>query len=410
MGTLVEKILSRKLRRKVSSHDFITLPADFVFAHDGTAPLAIRQLKSLQKRVFDGSKVALFCDHASPSPSEKSSNVHSFMRKFAEENGIHWFESGDGISHQILLELFSAPGKILVGADSHTCTHGAVGALGIGFGSTDVAATLAYGKTWLQVPESIRVEISGGLPPSVYSKDLALFLTGEIGADGARGMTLEFFGECVRQMSIDARATLTNMAVESGATTGICEADEKVRNFLRRNGRTSEFIPLRAEKEGYEDEIIINACEIEPLLSCPHRVDKVKAVSELSGKEIDQVCIGSCTNGRMEDLRIAARILSGKKSKVRLLIYPASRMILLQAIREGLIKKFLQAGAMIGPPACGFCIGRTVALADGEVALSTQNRNFRGRMGNDKAKIYLCSPATAAASAINGKITDPRGI
>jgi 3-isopropylmalate/(R)-2-methylmalate dehydratase large subunit len=278
-------------------------------------------------------------------------------------------------------------------------------------GSTDVAAILAYGKTWLKVPETVRVEISGAMPAHVHSKDIFLELVSQITADGATYKALEFGGDTIENMSVESRATLCNMAIEAGAKVGVCAADQKVNAYLARYGRDQEFRPLRPDGDAiYAKTVQIESETLVPMIAKPHKVDNVVPVSELEGEELDQVCIGSCTNGRIEDLRAAARILSGQQSKVRLVIYPASRSVLLQALKEGIIEIFLKAGAAIGPPGCGFCIGRTVALGDNEVALSTQNRNFKGRMGNDKSFIFLSSPSTAAASAVKGRITDPRNL
>jgi len=409
LKTISEKILSKRSGVDAASGDIVTVPVDLVFAHDGTLPLAIQELGGHSVK-FPANVVA-FCDHASPSPSEKVSNVQTLMRQFAHRYGLDFYENGDGICHQIVLERYASPYKIIVGGDSHTCTHGALGAFATGMGSTDVASIMAYGKTWLKVPETAHVEVSGKLPKSVHSKDVFLELLSRITADGATYKALEFYGDTVEAMSVESRATLSNMAIEAGAKVGMCAADEKVKAFLAHYGRSSEFTPLYADKDAiYVEEVRIRAETIVPMIAKPHKVDNVVPVTELEGQEVDQVCIGSCTNGRIEDLRAAARILDGHQSKARLVIYPASRDVLLEALKEGVLETLLKAGASIGPPGCGFCIGRTVALGDGEVALSTQNRNFKGRMGNDNSFIYLSSPSTAAASAIGGKITDPRGL
>ena len=410
--TMVEKILSSKVKHDLCAGDIVIMPVDLVFAHDGTLPLAIQQMGLFgSKEVFDSRKVVGICDHASPSPSEKVSNVHAMMRRFADENNMDFYENGDGICHQIVIERYAVPWKVIIGADSHTTTHGALGAFATGMGSTDVAAIMRYGKTWLKIPESFKVEVNGRLNEHVHSKDIFLHMVGEITADGATYMSLEFLGETVDEMNVESRLTMANMAIEAGGKCGICVADEKVREFLSRYGREDEFKPISPDKDAnYADEIIIGAEDVEPMIALPHRVDNVKSVSECEGIELDQVCIGSCTNGRIEDLRIAAKILKGNKAAegTRLIVYPASRDVLIQATNEGIIETFLKAGAAVCPPGCGFCIGKTIALADGEKALSTQNRNFKGRMGNDNAEIYLCSPETAAVSAITGKITDPR--
>ena len=409
MKTISEKILSKRSGVDAASGDIVTVPVDLVFAHDGTLPLAIQELGGHSVK-FPESVVA-FCDHASPSPSEKVSNVQTLMRQFAHAYGLDFYENGDGICHQIVLERYASPYKIIVGGDSHTCTHGALGAFATGMGSTDVASIMAYGKTWLKVPETVHVEVSGKLPKNVHSKDVFLELLSQITADGATYKALEFYGDTVDAMSVESRATLSNMAIEAGAKVGMCAADKKVEAYLAHYGRSNEFTPLYADKDAiYIQKVRIRAETIVPMIAKPHKVDNVVPVTELEGQEVDQVCIGSCTNGRIEDLRAAARILDGHRSKARLVIYPASRDVLLKALKEGILETLLKVGASIGPPGCGFCIGRTVALGDGEIALSTQNRNFKGRMGNDTSFIYLSSPSTAAASAIGGKITDPRGL
>jgi len=409
LKTISEKILSKRSGVDAASGDIVTVPVDLVIAHDGTLPLSIQELGGHSVK-FPKSVVA-FCDHASPSPSEKVSNVQALMRQFAHAYRLDFYENGDGICHQIVLERYASPYKIIVGGDSHTCTHGALGAFATGMGSTDVASIMAYGKTWFKVPETVHVKVSGKLPKSVHSKDVFLELLSRITADGATYKALEFYGDTVEAMSVESRATLSNMAIEAGAKVGMCAADEKVEAYLGHYGRSNEFTPLSADKDAiYVQEVRIRAETIVPMIAKPHKVDNVVPVTELEGQEVDQVCIGSCTNGRIEDLRAAARILDGHRSKARLVIYPASRDVLLEALKERVLETLLKAGASIGPPGCGFCIGRTVALGDGEVALSTQNRNFKGRMGNDTSFIYLSSPSTAAASAIEGKITDPRGL
>ncbi len=413
--TLAEKILSQKSGKDVAPGDIVTVPVDFVFGQDGTMPLAIEQMeKELgTRKVFDPKKVGAVCDHASPSPSEQVSNVHIFMRKFARENGIHFFENGDGICHQIVAEKFAAPGKIVIGADSHTCTHGALAAFATGMGSTDVGAIMAYGTTWLRVPEAFKFQIDGVLPKWVTSKDIFLHIVKEITADGATYMSMEYQGSTVKDMSVESRLVLSNMAVEAGGKVGLCPADAKVKEFLKKNGRENEYKPLAADPDAvYSDELNIDVTKLEPLIAFPHRVDNVKPVSEMAGIHLDQVCIGSCTNGRIEDLKVAADILKGKKAHqdTRLVIYPASRQVLAEAIKLGYIETLVKAGAAVGAPGCGFCIGRTVALGDGEKVLSTQNRNFKGRMGNNKSEIYLSNVPVAAISAIYGKITDPREV
>jgi len=409
--TMAEKILSQKVGKAVSSGEIVVSDVDFLMAHDGTAPLAMEQFANLDvDRVFNPSKILLVIDHAGPSPSDKVSNIHKMMREFARKHGCHFCDVGYGICHQILVEEFVEPGMVVIGADSHTCTHGVLGAFATGMGSTEVAVGMAYGQTWLKVPETIKVEVPGELKWPLSSKDVALHVIKELGADGANYMALEFVGEGIKKMSMDSRLTLTNMAAEAGAKVGFCPFDKVAQNFLLAE-RGKLFRYLEPDKNAnYSDEINIDARNIEPVVSVPHSVDNVKAVREVEGIEVDQVFIGTCTNGRVEDLQTAARILEGKKVKdgVRLIVQPASRKIYLKTLKEGIIEKLLAAGAIINPPGCGPCVGRHLGiLGDGEVCLSTQNRNFIGRMGNPKAKIYLASPAVAAASAIKGVITSP---
>jgi len=409
--TMAEKILSQKVGKTVTAGEIIVSDIDFLLAHDGTAPLAIEQFSKLEvEKVFDPSKILLVIDHAGPSPSDKVSNIHKMMREFARKQGCHFRDVGYGVCHQIVVEEFAEPGMVVIGADSHTCTHGALGAFATGMGSTEVAVGMAYGQTWLKVPETIKVEVVGELKWPLSSKDIALHVIRELGTDGANYMAVEFVGEGIEKMSMDSRLTLTNMTVEAGAKVGFCPFDKVAQNFLLAE-RGKLFGYLEPDKNAnYSDEITVDAGNIEPVVALPHSVDNVKAVREVEGVEVDQVFIGTCTNGRVEDLQTAARILEGKKVKdgVRLIVQPASRKIYLKALKEGIIEKLLAAGAVINPPGCGPCVGRHLGiLGDDEVCLSTQNRNFIGRMGNPKAKIYLASPAVAAASAVKGVITSP---
>lgn len=409
--TMAEKILSRKVGKTVTAGEIIVSDIDFLMAHDGTAPLAIEQFSKLgADKVFDSSKILLVIDHAGPSPSDKVSNIHKMMREFARKNGCHFRDVGYGVCHQILIEEFVEPGMVVIGADSHTCTHGALGAFSTGMGSTEVAVGMAYGQTWLKVPETIKVEVLGELKWPLSSKDIALHLMKELGTDGANYMAVEFVGEGIEKMSMDSRLTLTNMTVEAGAKVGFCPFDKVAQNYLLTE-RSKLVERLEPDKNAhYSDDIVIDARKMEPMVALPHSVDNVKTVNEVEGVEVDQVFIGTCTNGRVEDLRIAARILKGKKVKdgTRLIVQPASRKIYLKALNEGIIETLLTAGAVINPPGCGPCVGRHLGiLGDDEVCLSTQNRNFIGRMGNPKAKICLASPAVAAASAIKGVITSP---
>jgi 3-isopropylmalate/(R)-2-methylmalate dehydratase large subunit len=409
--TLVEKIIARRIGREAKTGEFVIAPVDILLAHEGTGPLALEQFETLGKE-RPAVTTLLFCDHAAPSPRRELSNVQKRMRAFAVAGGARLLETGSGICHQIVAEQWAKPGQIIIGADSHTCTVGALGAFATGMGSTDVAAAMALGKTWLMIPQTFRVEIKGQLPPMVLAKDVILRLIGLLRADGAIYKALEFGGPVVEAMSIEERMTLCNMAVEAGAKTGLCAADEVTRRFLEDQGRGEDYMPLSPDPDAsYERLIGLNVSDLSPQVAFPHFVDNVRPIEEAEGIPIDQVFVGTCTNGRLSDLRVVAEILKGHKVHpcLRLLVGPASRRIYLDALREGLLETLVEAGAVILPPGCGACVGvHQGILADGERCLSTQNRNFQGRMGNPHGEIFLASPATAAATAVRGKITDPR--
>lgn len=409
--TLVEKITSQRLGRPVKAGEFVIAPVDLLLAHEGTGPLAIDQFKALGKERL-GTITLLFCDHAVPSPRKELSNVQKRLRTFAAERGAHYVEAGSGICHQLTAERWAKPGQIIVGADSHTCTAGALGALATGMGSTDVAGAMALGETWLLVPPSICVEVTGQLGPMVSAKDVILHLIGILGAEGAIYKALEFNGPVVQAMDVGERMTLCNMAVEAGAKTGLCAADEATRDFLERTGRAQDYAPLAPDDDAsYERVVRLDADQLSPQVALPHLVDNVRPIEEVAGVPVDQVFVGTCTNGRLADLRVVAGILQGRRVHpgVKLLVGPASRRTYVEAIREGLIETLVEAGAVIVPPGCGACAGvHQGVLADGERCLSTQNRNFRGRMGNPNSEVFLASPATAAATAVVGEISDPR--
>ena len=412
--TLAEKLISRKISKEVYAGDIVIVPVDWVIAQDGTAPLAIRQFQKLQVgEIFDNEKIIFFIDHAAPSPRKELSNEHMLIRRFAKKFGIKVHDVGDGIIHQVFIEKYATPGDIVVGADSHTCTAGALCAFAAGFGSTDVAVAMAFGSIWLRVPETIEVIIEGLLPKGVYAKDLALAIISKLGSNGASHKALEFKGDTIRALSMDSRFTLTNMAVECGAKTALIEVDDVCAKYLAAKGRPVKEQFKADPDASYESSIYIDANDLEPLVAVPHSVDNVKSVTEVQGIEINQAFIGTCTNGRLEDLRVVASILKGKhvKEGVRLLVAPASREVYLNALKEGIIEIIVKAGGTVLPPGCGPCVGVHLGvLGDGEVCISTQNRNFRGRMGNPESEIYLASPATVAASAIEGRITDPREV
>ncbi len=413
--TIAEKILSAHADRQVKPGELIITNIDAVMVQDGTGPLAINEFEKLNKsKLFNPERTILFIDHAAPSPVKELSNSHIVLREFAKKYGAVLSEIGEGVCHQRLVESFVNPGEVLLGADSHTCTSGALGAFATGVGSTDIAVVMALGKTWLKVPATYKIVLNGKFSKGVYAKDLILYLIGLIGADGATYKALEFSGDGAENLSMSERFTISNMAVEAGAKAGLFETDEKTFEYLKEKGRGELFKEIKADKDAsYERVINIDLSEIKPMISCPHTVDNTKEIDKMDKVEINQVYIGTCTNGRIEDLRVASNILKGKKVKdgVRLLVAPASRQVFLQALEEGLITTLVESGASIVTSGCGACVGvHAGILGDGEVCLSTQNRNFQGRMGNSKGFIYISSPATAAYSAIKGYISDVREV
>ena len=413
--TLAEKILSTKSRKDVSAGDIVIVPLDLVFMQDSTGPLTLRQFNEANlNTIHNPKRTILFIDHSVPSPARELSNDHMFLRSFAKEKGVVLSDSGEGVGHQIVAESFASPGDVIIGADSHTVTAGALSAFATGMGSTDVAIAIALGKTWLRVPETIRIVVNGHFAKGVYAKDLILHLIGQIGADGATYKALEFSGETVGMITMSERLTIANMAVEAGAKVGLFPADSVTQSYLESQGRGKQYIALHPDADAtYESIIEINAAQLEPTVAKPHTVDNTATIKEVEGTHINQVFIGTCTNGRLDDLRIAADILKGKKRhpSTRLVVAPASKKVLLAALAEGCITTLVEAGATIVPPGCAACLGvHQGVLGDREACLSTANRNFKGRMGNPTAFIYLASPATAAATAIRGEISDPREV
>jgi len=413
--TIIEKIIGEHCQKNVKAGEFVVADVDVTAVQDGTGPLTVQEIRKINlEQVKNPERTILFIDHAAPSPRKELSNAHKILRDFAKKTGAILSEVGEGVCHQRLVEDYVNPGEILVGADSHTCTSGALGAFATGMGSTDVGIAIALGKVWLKVPETFKVEVTGDFQPGVYAKDLILHLIGLIGADGATYKALEFTGDTIRKMPMTDRFCLSNMAVEAGGKAGIIASDEITREYLESRGRGDKFRLIEADPDAeYERVIQIDASKLEPTVSCPHTVDNIALASELKDIKVDQVFIGSCTNGRIEDLRIAAEILKDKKvhKDVRLLVVPASREVFLQATKEGTLETLVEAGAAVNTPGCGPCVGvHAGILGDDEVCLSTQNRNFQGRMGNPKGNIYLSSPAVAAYSAITGVISDPRNL
>ncbi|MCL2887900.1 MAG: 3-isopropylmalate dehydratase large subunit [Elusimicrobia bacterium] len=413
--TIAEKIISAHCGHTVKAGEFVIANVDVTAVQDGTGPLTVAELKKAGfTKVVNPNRTILFIDHAAPSPRSELSNSQIVLRNFAKETGAILSEIGEGVCHQLLAEKYVNPGEILIGADSHTCTGGALGAFATGMGSTDVAIGMALGKTWLKVPETFKIEVNGKFKNGVGAKDLILHLIGMVGADGATYKALEFHGGTIKNMNMADRFTLANMAVEAGAKAGLFETDGATRKYLKEHGRKDKFKLIKADDGAqYERVIKIDASKLEPVVSCPHTVDNVKPAAQLINVKVNQIFIGTCTNGRIEDLRIAAKILKGKKvhKDTRTFITPVSRDVLLAALKEGLIEIFVEAGASVQTPGCGPCVGvHGGILGDGEICLSTQNRNFQGRMGNPKGSIYLCSPATAAYSAVTGYISDPREV
>ncbi|MCX5779540.1 MAG: 3-isopropylmalate dehydratase large subunit [Firmicutes bacterium] len=411
--TIAEKILSAKSGQDARANDIVVADLDFVMGQDGTSGLAIQAFEAMQaQQVFDPTKVAMVIDHSAPSPLAGVSALHRQMRVFAEEQKINFYDIGDGVCHQLLPEQgHVVPGDLVIGADSHTCTYGAINVFSTGVGSTDLAAGLVSGKLWFKVPETFKFILNGRLPAGVYSKDLILYLIGDVTADGATYMAAEYVGEAIDALSVESRFTISNMAIEMGAKCGLMEADQKTIDWVKAHSQRA-FIPVKADLDAVYSRIkTYDVSNLEPQIAKPHTVDNVAPISEVAGTPIQQGVIGTCTNGRMEDLRIAAGILKGHKiaKHTRLIVAPSSRQVMIQAMREGLIEIFMESGAAVVTPGCGPCVGTHNGVpSDGENVISTANRNFKGRMGNPTAFIYLGSPATVAASVIYGKLTDPR--
>ncbi|MBI2938702.1 MAG: 3-isopropylmalate dehydratase large subunit [Thaumarchaeota archaeon] len=411
--TMSEKILGQKAGREVSAGEIVVTEVDYVFAHDASGPLTLDQLKTLNiSKPAHPDRTILILDHAVPSPNSTISNNQARLRKWAKETGSRFSEAGEGICHQVMAENYASPGQVVLGTDSHTVTAGALGAFATGMGATDIAVAIGLGKTWLRVPESIKIEVEGALQPGVYAKDVILTAIGKLGVEGANYKALEFVGETISKMRIDERLTLSNMAVEAGAKVGLISSDATTKKYLESRGRGKNFQQIAPDKNAeYEREMTIEAENVEPTVAFPDNVDNVKPVSEAAGLEMQQVFIGSCTNGRLQDLQIAAKILKGKhvSPNIRLIVTPASRETLILAMQDGTIEALVQAGASVTPPGCGVCFGALGGVpADGERILTTTNRNFLGRTGNPNAGTYLASPATAAATALKGALTDPR--
>ena len=411
--TLAEKVLTARSGMDARAGGIVVATTDLVFVQDSTGPLTLRQFAELGIETLPAPKrTVLFIDHSAPSPARELSNDHMFLRDFARQKGAVLSDVGEGVCHQLVAENWARPGDVIVGSDSHTVTAGALGAFATGMGSTDIAVAIALGKTWFRVPETIRVIVNGHLHEGVYAKDLILRLIGLIGADGATYKSLEFGGGAIDAMDVPGRLTIANMAVEAGAKVGLFPSDAIIQAYLNEQGRPEDYRPLAPDPDAdYERTIEIDGATLEPTVSKPHTVDNTALARDLKGVHIDQVFLGTCTNGRLSDLRIAAEILRGRKrhAGTRLIVAPASKKVYLDAVATGYMTTLVEAGAIVVPPGCAACLGvHQGVLGDGEACLSTANRNFKGRMGNPNAFVYLGSPATAAATAITGEITDPR--
>jgi 3-isopropylmalate/(R)-2-methylmalate dehydratase large subunit len=423
--TIVQKILARATNQKtVEVGDVLEPKVDVAMSHENAA-LVINQFleiykdTNLEPKVFSPGNIVIIFDHRVPAESSKTATNQKRIREFVLKQGIKKFHDirsdEGGICHQILPEYgYVRPGYVVVGTDSHTTTHGALGAFSFGIGATEMASVWVLGAVLnVEVPPTIKVIVNGKLSKYVLPKDIILYLIGKISAQGANYKVIEFHGDTIKNMSVSGRLTLCNMSVEAGATSGIVPSDEETIRYLREEAKVKERIDIMTpDLDAHYDSVIeIDASKISPQIACPHEVDNTRPVNEVEGKKIDQIVIGSCTNGRLDDIEVAAKILKGKKiaKGVRMLVFPASWRIYREALKKGYIETLVNSGAIIMNSGCGCCLGiHEGALGDGEVALSTTNRNFKGRMGNPNAGVYLCSPAVAAASAITGLITDPR--
>ncbi len=411
--TIAEKILSRHAKRELKAGDFALCGVDFAFGQDGTSSIIIDRLKDIGAQRLK-TKFCMVIDHNSPSPNEGVSRVHKKMREFSADFQTRLYDIGCGVCHQVIPDSgLILPGDLVLGADSHTCTYGALGAFATGVGSTDLAITLAAGRNWFKTPETIKIIIKGRVPKGVFAKDIILYIIKDIKADGATYKAIEFDGPVIGDLDMDGRFTICNMVVEMGAKAGFMPQDEKTVTWLKKRVPKNKLIkPVAADKNaGYARVLEYEISGLKPQVACPHTVDNVASIEKLRGVRIGEAFLGTCTNGRLSDLKIAARILKSKKvaNGVKLIIAPASRDIFLEALKSGIMDIFIKAGAVIVAAGCGPCVGTHCGIpADGEVVISTANRNFKGRMGNPNAFIYLASPATVVASALEGKITDPR--
>ncbi|MFH1199247.1 MAG: 3-isopropylmalate dehydratase large subunit [Candidatus Omnitrophota bacterium] len=411
--TIAEKILSNHSNLDLKAGDFAICKIDFAFGQDGTSSIIVDRVKELGLKELK-TKFCMVIDHSAPSPSEGVSKVHKKMRDFAASFKTKIFDIGCGVCHQVIPESGEVlPGDLVLGADSHTCTYGALGVFSTGVGSTDLAIALATGRNWFRVPQTLKIIVKGKIPKGITAKDIILYIITKIGAEGATYKAVEFYGPVINELDIDARMTICNMVIEMGAKVGFMPQDKKTCMWLKEHGvKSSKIKNISADQDAkYEKVLEFDISKLIPQVSIPHNVDSAVDISELKDVKINEAFLGTCTNGRLSDLKIAAKILKNKKvaKGVKFIIAPASRPIFLESLRLGLIDTFVKAGAVVVAPGCGPCVGTHNGVpADGENVISTANRNFKGRMGNPSAFIYLASPLTVAASAITGKITDPR--
>jgi len=413
--TIAEKILSRASGTDARAHDIVVARVDRAMSHDNAGLVSKTFRRIGLDRVWDPERIVISIDHRAPANSIKTAEGHRLIREFVREQGIrHFYDIKAGICHQIMPELgHVSPGDLIVGTDSHTTTYGAFGAFSTGIGATEMACVWATGEMWLRVPSTFRIEVSGELPAGVYPKDLILHIIGDLRSDGADYRSVEFTGPTIEAMGVSGRMTVCNMSMEMGAKAAIVPADDRVRTYLE--GRTDRpFEPVRSDPDAeFERTIGYDASDLVPKVACPHTIDSVVDVGEVEGTHIDQALIGSCTNGRLDDLHVAADILRGRQvhRDVRLLVIPASRAVYLDAMADGTLATLVEAGGVVLNPGCGPCLGAHQGiLAAGERCISSTNRNFRGRMGSPDSEVYLASPATVAASALTGSIADPREV
>ncbi len=414
--TFAEKILAKKAQLpKTVPGQIVEITPDVVLSHDNTAPIYGLFQRMGGVKVYNSDMHAVILDHATPAPSTKHAENHRIIREFVKEQGItNFYDIGKGICHQILVESgLALPGEVILGSDSHTPHAGVMGAFAAGIGRTEMASIWAIGQIWLRVPESMKITVSGTLPIGVTSKDLALYIIGELKADGALYMSVEWHGEAIGALPLSQRATLTNLMAEMGAKNSYIPPDQLIFNYLKDRARRDFKAIYPDENARYAVEMEYDAGTIEPMIACPHTVDNVKPLSEVQGTPIDQAFLGTCTNGRLDDLAAAAEVLEGRKIAPgkRMIVIPASEAVYLAALQAGYLETFLKAGAVIESPGCGPCMGNHMGVpAVGEVSISTANRNFRGRMGTKESEVYLASPAVVAASAVAGEIQHPKDI